>query len=173
MQDVVSVTEDMGPCPAEQRVLMETLRAQRAHVLIALDGLSKEALLRPVLPSGWTCLGLVQHLALDVERFWFRAVVAGEHVELCAGDEAWRVDPSNAAAVLDLYRAEAERSDAIIAATRLDAGPAWWPTEVFAGMPERDLRATVLHVVTETACHSGHLDAARELLDGHQHLVLT
>ena len=46
MQDVVNVTEDMGPCPAEQRVLLETLRAQRAHVLIALDGLSKEALLR-------------------------------------------------------------------------------------------------------------------------------
>jgi hypothetical protein len=31
----------------------------------------------------------------------------------------------------------------------------------------------VLHVVTETAAHSGHLDAARELIDGKQHLVLT
>lgn len=29
-----------------------------------------------------------------------------------------------------------------------------------------DLRAVVLHVITETACHAGHLDAARELLDG-------
>lgn len=159
---------------AEQSVLLETLRAQRDHVLLALDGLPRGELLRPVLPSGWTCLGLVQHLALDVERFWFRAVVAGEHVELFTGDEAWRVDPdSPAEAVLDLYRTEAERSDAIIATTGLDAEPAWWPTEHFAGVPQRNLRATVLHVVTETACHAGHLDAARELLDGHQHLVLT
>ena len=29
-----------------------------------------------------------------------------------------------------------------------------------------DLRDIVLHVITETACHAGHLDAARELLDG-------
>ena len=28
------------------------------------------------------------------------------------------------------------------------------------------------HVITETACHAGHLDAARELIDGRQHLVL-
>jgi Protein of unknown function (DUF664) len=34
-----------------------------------------------VLPSGWTCLGLVQHLALDVERFWFREIVAGETID--------------------------------------------------------------------------------------------
>jgi len=45
--------------------------------------------------------------------------------------------------------------------------------EVFADLPERDLRGTVLAVLTETACHAGHLDAARELIDGRQHLVLT
>jgi hypothetical protein len=116
----------------------------------------------------------VQHLALDVERFWLRSVVAGEDVDLPTGDEAWRVDPrTSAATVLDTYRAEAARSDAVITATALDAAPVWWPAEVFADMPERDLRATVLHVLTETACHAGHLDAARELIDGHQHLVLT
>jgi hypothetical protein len=31
----------------------------------------------------------------------------------------------------------------------------------------------MLHVVTETACHAGHLDAARELIDGRRWLVLT
>jgi len=29
-----------------------------------------------------------------------------------------------------------------------------------------------LHVITETACHAGHLDAARELIDGRRWLVL-
>jgi len=36
-----------------------------------------------------------------------------------------------------------------------------------------DLREILLHVITETACHAGHLDAARELIDGKQWLVLT
>jgi hypothetical protein len=57
--------------------------------------------------------------------------------------------------------------------TDLEAQPAWWPTEVFADLPVRDVRQTILAVLVETACHAGHLDAVRELLDGHQHLVLT
>jgi hypothetical protein len=36
-----------------------------------------------------------------------------------------------------------------------------------------NLREVILHVLTETAVHAGHLDAARELIDGHQRLVLT
>ncbi len=168
------MSADLGPDSQERQALLEALRAQRAHVLAALDGLSDDALRRPALPSGWTCLGLLQHLALDVERFWFRAVVAGEDVGLATGDAAWRVAPGTpAGAVLDAYRGEAERSDAVVTATALDAAPVWWPIEVFADLPQRDLRATVLHVLTETACQAEHLDAARELLDGHQHLVLT
>jgi hypothetical protein len=31
----------------------------------------------------------------------------------------------------------------------------------------------VLHVITETATHAGHLDAARELIDGRMWLVVT
>lgn len=61
----------------QRKALVDALTAPRRHVLLALDGLADEQLRRPVLPSGWTCLGLVRHLALDVERFWFRAVVAG------------------------------------------------------------------------------------------------
>ncbi|QNK83704.1 DUF664 domain-containing protein [Nakamurella sp. PAMC28650] len=60
----------------EKVALLSHLNAQRHHVLGSLDGLSEADLRRPVLPSGWSCLGLVQHLALDVERFWFRALVA-------------------------------------------------------------------------------------------------
>jgi uncharacterized damage-inducible protein DinB len=158
----------------ERQALLAALQDSRAHVLQAVSGLSDDALRQPVLPSGWTCLGLVQHLALDVERFWFRAVVAGEPVDLCSGDEAWRVDAATpAAAVLDAYREEARAADEVVRRTDLEAQPAWWPSELFADLPVRDLRQTVLAVLVETACHAGHLDAARELLDGHQHLVLT
>lgn len=158
----------------EKTLLLATLRAQRAHVLGILDGLPDEDLRRPVLPTGWSCLGLVHHLAVDVERFWFRAVLAGEQVELHDGDAGWRVpDGMPAAAVLELYRDEARRADAVIVSGGLEDAPAWWPDALFPGLPVRDLRRLLLAVTTETATHAGHLDAARELIDGRTWLVLT
>ena len=159
---------------AESEVLLSSLNAQRDHVLGVLDGLSDEDLRRPVLPTGWTCLGLVQHLTLDVERFWFQAVVAGEDVDLKSGAHAWQVPPDvPAEAVLEGYRRDIALANAIIAATPLDAAPAWWPEEQFGGWRLHDLRQIVLHVIVETACHAGHLDAVRELIDGHTWLILT
>src|SRR5690348_6412647 len=140
----------------ERQALLLSLRAQRAHVLGILEGLDDADLRRPVLPSGWSCVGLVQHLALDVERFWFRAVAAGEQVQLETGDGAWRVAPDvPTASVLDLYREESRFADAVVARTALDALPAWWPDDLAEVMPPRSLRRTVLHVITETAAHAG------------------
>ena len=105
---------------AAGRALLGALRQQRQHVLGILEGLPEQALRRPVLPSGWTCLGLVRHLALDVERFWFRGVAVGEPVDQPAN--AWQVPPGEpASAVLDLYRREMALADAVIAVTPLDA----------------------------------------------------
>ena len=58
--------------------LLDALNATRRHVLDIIDGLDDEALRRPVLPSGWSCLDMIKHLTYDEEIFWFRAVVAGE-----------------------------------------------------------------------------------------------
>ena len=69
------------------------------------------------------------------------------------------------------YHEEIARANAIIAATPLDAparrrDPRW---EVW-GWPAPDepvtLRWIILHMIEETARHAGHLDIARELLDG-------
>jgi Protein of unknown function (DUF664) len=64
-------------------------------VLGVLDGLDDEALRRPVLPSGWSCLGLVRHLTIDDERSWFRGVVAGDrdviHRLGAATGDTWQV----------------------------------------------------------------------------------
>lgn len=156
--------------------LRATLDAQREHVLGILAGLDDEALRRPVLPTGWSCLGLVRHLALDGERFWFRCVVAGEPDPISGlGDvgDAWRISPDvPARAVLDLYRQEIERANAILAAARLDAPPAWWPAGLFGDWRLDDVRQVILHMITETACHAGHLDAVRELIDGRTWLIL-
>lgn len=157
--------------------LLKSLTAQRRHVLGILDGLADADLRRPVLPTGWSCIGLVQHLALDVERFWFRAVLADEPAawaSLEAREEsAWIVaDDLPTDEVLALYRDEIERADAVIGATPIDAPPGRWPTEIFPTFRLADLRAILLHVITETACHAGHLDAARELIDGHTWMTL-
>jgi len=163
-----------SPKPIDEKTLLLTvLRGQREHVLGALEGLSEEDLRRAVLPPGWSCLGLVHHLAVDVERFWFRAVLAGEQVRLFDQDGGWQVpEGMRADDVLALYRDEAARSDALIEAHGLEDGPAWWPEELFPGLPVRDLRRLVLAVITETATHAGHLDAVRELIDGRTWLVL-
>ncbi|MFJ2951549.1 DinB family protein [Streptomyces sp. NPDC087226] len=173
------VTENLSDTTpdSEVRALHRVLVGQRRHVLGILDGLDPKDLRRSVLPSGWHCLGMVQHLALDVERFWFRAVVAGDAEAvrcLASGDEAWKVAPEVPAAdVLDRYRREAELADAVITATPADAALAWWPHDLFGEPHLHTLRDVLLHVITETACHAGHLDAARELIDGHRWLVLT
>jgi uncharacterized damage-inducible protein DinB len=164
------------PVDAEITTLMRCLERQRHDVLGAVEGLSDEALRRPVLPSGWNCLGMVQHLTLSVERLYFRAVVAGDPVvidQVSSQASAWQVDPALPAAdVLDRYSHEASLADAVIAASSPDADVAWWP------FPEGEwrlhsLRDALLHVITETTCHAGHLDAARELIDGQQWLVNT
>jgi len=167
-----------APPDAESALLMSYLTSQRNHVLGILDGLDDEEKRRPVLPSEWSCLGLVQHLTLDVERFWFRAVVAGEPAAIdglgAASDNAWDVGPDvSAESVLSLYREEIKRADAVIGATPLDSAPVWWPGDLFGDWRMDNLRQVLLHVIVETACHAGHLDAARELIDGTQWLVLT
>ena len=160
----------------EITALMQCFQRQRNHVLGAVEGLSDEALRRPVLPSGWSCVGMVQHLTLSVERLYFRAVVAGDPVVIdlvSSQDSAWQVASGLPAAdVLDRYRHEAYLADAVIAGSAPDADLVWWP------FPEgewrlHNVRDVLLHAITETACHAGHLDAVRELIDGQQWLVNT
>jgi hypothetical protein len=162
--------------PGDRDLLVARLDGQRQHVLAQLDGLSDEQLRRPVLPSGWSCLGLVRHLTLSDERYWFEVVVAGEPLDFWPdGDDGdWQVGPDEPVTdVLAAYRSAIARSDEIISARRLGDPPerpeAWWSD---AGLEFPDLRAIVVHVLVETSVHAGHLDAVRELLDGRQHLVM-
>ena len=81
---------------------------------------------------------------------------------------ATRRSAARAGVTVRLYEPE----DAPLDPTPVDAMPAWWP-DFFDNLPPRPLRKTLLHAITETATHAGHLDAARELADGSQWLVLT
>ena len=162
---------------SERATLLSYLNAQRNHVLEILGGLDDDALRRPILPSGWSCLGLIQHLTLDVERFWFGGIIAGEQTVLDELNEipnAWIVDPDvSSESILDGYRQEISRADAIVANISLETAPALWPPDLFGDWRLHTLRQVILHVMTETATHAGHLDVVRELIDGRQLLVLT
>jgi hypothetical protein len=151
--------------------LLAELDAQRRHVRATLDGLSDSQLRTATAPRAWAPLAAVHHLAIDVERWWFQAVVADDAAAWAYFDEhpdgAWSVP--DGVDVLARYGTESARSDAVIAAADLDAPAAGWPA--FLG-PVQSVGEIVLHVIGETAAHAGQLDVVRELIDGHQHLVL-
>jgi len=155
---------------AERDLLVAHLDAQRRHVLGALDGLDDDQLRAPVLPSGWSPIGLVRHLTLADERYWCRSIIGGEPLDWFPDEPGadWRVradEPSSA--VLDAYRCEIARSNEVIASADPDdppgrRDPLWdeW------GIDFPTVRSVVLHLLVETATHAGHLDAVRELIDG-------
>jgi uncharacterized damage-inducible protein DinB len=149
----------------EKTALTMFLDAQRAAVHAILDGLDDDAMTTPVLPSGWTAAAMVEHLGY-AERHWFQEIVTGH-----ADPVPWAEDPPpfttprSPAEVFAFYRSQCARSAAILAATPLST-PARGRHPGPLGDETTDLRRIVLHMIEETARHAGHLDAARELLDG-------
>jgi uncharacterized damage-inducible protein DinB len=156
----------------DDQLLLDFLAAQRAAVLAIVAGLDEEAWHRPVLPSGWTPAGMVEHLG-GAEWHWFQGVTTGARPELPGDtDDAEPYDPTAAFVtdepsheVIAFYREQCARSDAVLARTPLSARPLGRHGDPDQDEPA-DVRWIVLHVIEETARHAGHLDAARELLDG-------
>ncbi|GAA0251685.1 DinB family protein [Cryptosporangium japonicum] len=116
-------------------------------------GLDDAALRTAVLPSGWTPLGLIEHLG-DAERHWLQDVFAGARP---GGPDA---------SGFAFYREQCRISDGIIAGATLDTAPVGRHHDEPLASQTTDLRRILLHLIEETARHAGHLDAARELLDG-------
>jgi hypothetical protein len=161
----------------ERRALLHFLQYQRDSVLAITGGLSEAAWHRAVVPSGWTPAGLVEHLG-NAERHWFQHVVTGSEIDLPWDEGRPAYDPAAAftcdrpaADVLAYYREQIERSDAVLAVTPLSAAPRGQHGDPGEAEPP-SVRWIVLHMIEETACHSGHLDIARELLDGRTDLGL-
>jgi hypothetical protein len=167
----------------DSRVLLGFLQDQRDAVLRIVEGLPEDAWQKPVVPSGWTVAGMLWHLG-GVEHHWLQRVVTGvteeppgdKEADGEAGEEeGGGYDPEAAftcdwpsADLIANYRDECRRSDEVLAVTLLSAAPRGLE---FHHDPEytkeiTNVRWIVLHVIEETAAHSGHLEIARELLDG-------
>ncbi len=154
------------------QLLTAALERQRAHVLEIVEGLDDEQLTTIVMPSSWSPAGLIQHLALDDERFWFGDIFAGQDVSRPDDpDNAWFVGPGGGRAAVQRYREECAFADEVIAAHGPSEEPAYWP-EQFGSWRLSNLYEIMLHVVTETACHAGHLDIIRETIDKTQYSVV-
>jgi Protein of unknown function (DUF664) len=160
------VTDHEDP---EKAALLFFLEAQRAAVLAIVDGLDEAALRTCLLPSGWTPIGLIEHLGY-AERHWFQEVLLGS-----ASDLPWPPDPADAnplgtdhptEEVFAFYREQCRRANEILLATGLSTAPAAAHPDPVLAAETTDCRRISLHVIEETARHAGHLDVVRELLDG-------
>jgi len=153
----------------ERALLLDLLGAQRATLEVKCAGLDADALARrSVPPSTLSLLGLVRHLA-DVERRWFRQVLAGADAPARFSSDAAPdgdfdgavADPEVVARAWDAWRAEVAFADRFIRdAAGLDVvGADAWRGAV-------SLRWVLVHLVEEYARHNGHADLLRERIDG-------
>ncbi len=165
-QIVPWVLEDPPATEPDLRALLRRyLDWYREALLRKVDGLSDAQLRAPVEPLGWSPLGLIQHLTW-VERRWMRWGFAAEDVAPYRhGDEnaEWQVDTATDE-IVAAYHAEVTRSREL-AASDLDT-----KARVGGRFPDPAVAPTLsrilFHLLQEYARHVGHLDIARELIDG-------
>ncbi|MEU5562228.1 DinB family protein [Micromonospora musae] len=153
----------------ERTVLVGYLRDQRLTLELKCADLDAEQLARrAVPPSTLSLLGLVRHMA-EVERGWFRRVMAGEDVPPVYRTENDRdADFNGAIAEPDVveeawrdWRAEVEFAERLV-----ERAP---DLSVLGRMRDGEtisLRELLVHMIEEYARHNGHADLLRELIDG-------
>ena len=147
-------------------LLLGYLDWYREALMRKISGLPEPSLRTPVDPLGWSPLGLVRHLGW-VERRWMRWGFAAEDVVAWppGGDaEEFRAD-GPVASILATYEEEVRRS------RELAEGAALTDLARLGGrFTEPDqappLARILFHLLQEYARHLGHLDIARELIDG-------
>ncbi len=155
----------------ERDTLAGFLRWQRETLEVKCSGLDATDLARrSVEPSTLSLLGLVRHLS-DVERGWFRRVMACEDAPSHFSSEAdpdgdfdgAAPDEALVAEAWDIWRVEVAFAERFVAAA---------PDLDITGKipdPQRgpmSLRWVLVHMIEEYARHLGHADLLRERIDG-------
>jgi uncharacterized damage-inducible protein DinB len=149
-------------------LMLDYLDFLRGVVADKVTGLTEDELGSSAVPSGWTPAGLVNHL-VNVERRWLRWGFLAEPVpdpwRDASEDDGWVSPTATSAELRALLEASGARTRVIVEAHEL--------TET-AGVGGRfadeesapQLQWILLHLIQEFARHAGHLDIARELVDG-------
>jgi uncharacterized damage-inducible protein DinB len=158
-----------GELEGERATLLDYLRAYRLTLEMKCADLDAAQLARrSVPPSTMSLLGLVRHMA-DVERNWFRRVMAqadapplywsedvpdadwvGAVADPAVADDAWRV-----------WREEVAFAEKFVADS-----PDLGIKGIMRDGTSIALREVLLHMIEEYARHCGHADLLRERIDG-------
>jgi uncharacterized damage-inducible protein DinB len=162
---------------AERSDLLEMLGKQRHFLRYTTAGLTDEQARARTTVSELTLGGLIKHVA-DVERGWAAFIVEGPSAlgnasEMTEEDWARRrdefrlLDGETLEGVLAAYEATAAATDELVrtlpdlgASQPLPSAP--W----FQSRQQWSARRVLLHIIAETAQHSGHADIIRESIDG-------
>jgi len=166
---VSTIERPLPPLNADERTtLVSWLDFHRATLAIKCEGLDDEqAAAASVPPSGFTLTGLVQHMA-EVERNWFRRVLAAEQAPPIYDPQADPRGPDGGfelaegatlGGALAAWRAEIDRARENCAARALADTGRFMEQDV-------SLRWIYVHMIEEYARHNGHADLLRERIDG-------
>ncbi len=157
---------ETGVAAADERsTLLDYLRRYRLTLEMKCADLDAEQMARrSVPPSTMSLLGLVRHMA-EVERYWFRRVMARQDVPklYCSDvdrDGDWNgavADPAVVDEAWRAWRAEVAFAEQFVADSA-DLGALG-----ATGVPLRDV---LVHMIEEYARHCGHADLLRERIDG-------
>ena len=164
-----NVERPLPPLNADERGTLESwLDFHRATLAMKCEGLGDEqAAVASVPPSAFTITGLVQHMA-EVERNWFRRVLAGELAPPIYDPQADPRGPDGGfelaegatlPAALATWRAEIARAREHCARRSLTDTGRFMEQDV-------SLRWIYVHMIEEYARHNGHADLVRECIDG-------
>ncbi|MEJ7755243.1 MAG: DinB family protein [Nocardioidaceae bacterium] len=152
-----------------EELLVGYLDWYRQTLARKLAGLSDHDLRTPLDPLGWSPLGLLQHLTW-VERRWMHWGFLGEDIGEpwpAGGDvEEWTITAETSTeAVFAGHAAAVAHSSAIVAEADLHQCSATGGR--FATSEQAPPLIRILfHLLQEYARHAGHLDIARQLIDG-------
>lgn len=180
MTTTTAATDQSNNLSGERADLLDSLAKVRHFLRFTTRELTDEQATTRTTASELTLAGLIKHVT-QVERNWANFIVEGpaamakdgkDFIDWTEEDfqeyaDGFRMLPGETlAGLLGDYAKVAARTDALLAELpSLDAvqplPKAPWSTET-----ERTARGVFLHIVHETAQHSGHADIIRESLDG-------
>ena len=161
----------------ERSDLLEALAQQRHFLRFTTRDLTDEQAGQRTTVSQLCLGGLIKHVT-SVERGWVEFIqegpsAMGDFTAMTEEDWAERADEfrmlpgETLAGVLAAYEEVAGRTDELVAALPdLNAAHPLPKAPWFEAEARWSARRVLLHIIAETAQHSGHADIIREALDG-------
>ncbi|MFB7593602.1 DinB family protein [Streptomyces sp. NPDC056160] len=172
-----TVSTDAPAVTGERAELLEALAKQRHFLNFTTRDLTDEQAGRRTTASELCLGGLIKHVT-SVERNWAEFIVRGpsampDFSAMTKEDFARRADEfrmlpgDTLEGVRTAYAQVARRTDELVASLPdLDADQPLPSAPWFEAEARWSARRVLLHIIAETAQHTGHADIIREALDG-------